>query len=299
MPWMLLDRKEHPPGALQSERESNEAGPPPGEISPPPVDDTSLGEPSPEQPRRLSAAPTYDAWILTGSLPVALAEVGVVEVLVEELQAPRSVYGAGLAAVAGLLARERSAFDVRTAFEELRADRLIPRALLPELPIVGQAAAHRCPWAESRITRLATREAGRPDLYVFAGERFVATTADGRGKVEANPAAALFVPVDELAALDAALIATVERRFARVLIIASAATLREPACRETIARAGEAGCQVTLLPVEVGRQVPPHHYLLPIWGTVERLVERGRIAARTWLRERSDSLGEVSARMDA
>ena len=251
---------------------------------------------APEEPKATSPDDTqeYDAWLVAGGLPVALASVGLVEVLVEALPRPRSVFAAGPATIAALLTREPDAFAVRTKFEQLRAGRFLARAILLELPIAGSMFAERCPWAEPQMAALAKRGGcGRPELYVFVPTTgYQAFTGEEQAEeAAAGMTAALFSPLDEIAAIGAALAAVVERGYSHVLVIASPAIAAAPRFEQLRTRAEKDGCRVSLLLVDPGDPIPPYHYLLPLWGTVERQIERGRTAAQAWIGSRRKSVG--------
>ncbi|RMD85880.1 MAG: hypothetical protein D6815_00980 [Candidatus Dadabacteria bacterium] len=210
---------------------------------------------------------------------MAVAAVGAVEVLVEALGPPEVIYAAGLAVIPACLATCGGRFELCNTWERLRANRLLVRAMLGELPAAGPSLAKRCCIADRELTRLLEQpETNRVHIYQPNG--FRRTTGDEAG---GSPVACVFTRTSPADAIENALAEAAEQGLSPVLIATGQTAVGQARARSLCAAANEEGIDVVWLPLPDRGGPPLVSYLLPATGAVERQIDLGRRAARSLL----------------
>ncbi len=228
------------------------------------------------------------AWVFAGSgWQDAVCLTGVLDILLERLERPQLVYGSGPAALAALLASADDAFAARTAWEALRADHLLARAMLARLPLLGGVLAERCLWARSSLTRLTNSSRGPgTGLQLYAQQHYLTVDAElGATAVSKLIERALFFPNDAAGSVTDALYDAAQRGMSEVLVFAPSVLDAEAPCGQIALQVRSKGTSTLFAPLDMPTDPGPLPYLLPAMGTLERMLERGRGSASAWLAE--------------
>jgi hypothetical protein len=229
-----------------------------------------------------------DAWLLLGDLDAALFQAGFVDVVIERLPRPRTIFAGGFGALNGVLALDARALAFRIGWERARASHLLGAAALERSPLLRLRRNGRSPLAQSLLGPVDgahVRTGDATSLHVLTAAGFadfevgspaVTTTLVSQSLRRRPDAAALAAAIDASVALgvDRIIAFGVDERFIGARDVGRA-----------VEDARSARIEVLVLAMSVAERPGMLGYLLPGLGRADRLIEAGRASARRWLSE--------------